>query len=109
MPVLSCSICGNGDFRARPVLWPALIAEWQLSDDEVRYIDRQQGCSCGSCGANLRVVALGKAILSLVGTNLPLRDAVATGVFQDWRILDCNGAGRVSDSFAILPHYVRAD
>lgn len=106
---MSCSICGNGEFHSGPVLWPALIADWQLSADEVRYIDRQQGCSCTCCGANLRIVALAKAILALADTNLPLRDAVSDGIFNDLRILDCNGAGSVSDALASVPNYKRAD
>ncbi|MFL6761353.1 MAG: class I SAM-dependent methyltransferase [Sphingomicrobium sp.] len=109
MNELDCSVCGNKEFHAGPVLWPALIHEWQLSADEVRYIDRQQGCSCGSCGANLRFVALGHAILALVATKLPLRHAITAGIFDKWRVLDCNGAGPVSDALAVLPHYFRAD
>jgi hypothetical protein len=109
MADLNCSVCGNDQFNGGPVLWPALIAEWQLSAEEVRYVDRQQGWSCTSCGANLRFIVLGKAILALAGTDSPLRDAIADGAFQDWRVLDCNGAGPVSDALAVLPHYLRAD
>jgi SAM-dependent methyltransferase len=109
MKTLSCSICGNDEFQARAVLWPELIAEWQLSADEVRYVDRQQGCSCTGCGANLRIVALAKAIVALSGVDSPLREALAKGIFCDWRILDCNGAGPISDALAGLPNYKRAD
>jgi hypothetical protein len=55
----TCSICGGVAFEDRPVLWPALISEWELSPDEVAYIDKQQGRTCLGCGANLRVIAWG--------------------------------------------------
>jgi hypothetical protein len=53
-----CSVCGNGTFQDRRILWPALIEEWEISPEEAAYIDRQQGTSCTQCGANLRGVAL---------------------------------------------------
>lgn len=58
-------------FTSSKLLWPSLIAEWQLSEAEAAYIDKQQGCGCGDCGANLRVVALGDAVRQAVGTRLP--------------------------------------
>lgn len=109
MTVLTCSICGSDEYRETRVLWPELVAEWQLSDAERDYVDKQQGCACVVCGANLRLSALGNALRAVVGTDLPLRDAVAAGLFDDLRILDCNGADAVSAALAALQHYRRAD
>jgi hypothetical protein len=36
---LICSICDGHDFNDTKVLWPELIAEWQLTRSEVDYID----------------------------------------------------------------------
>ena len=37
---LVCHVCGCTDFSDNKVLWDALIAEWELSPDEIAYIDR---------------------------------------------------------------------
>lgn len=109
MDDLICSICGGNAFREQKVLWAELVAEWQLNEAERNYIDRQQGCSCLACGANLRIIALGNAIRALVGTPLPLRQAIGAGAFEGWRVLDCNGAEGISAVLALLPGYLRAD
>lgn len=109
MTSFACSICGGSDFRDARILWPALIAEWRLSDAERDYIDQQQGCACVDCGANLRLIALGNALCGIVGAETTLREAVAFGLFADLGILDCNGAGAVSAELAALAHYRRGD
>jgi SAM-dependent methyltransferase len=104
-----CSICGSAEFYSRKVLWPELIAEWQLSEIEAAYIDEQQGCACEACGANLRVVALGDALRETLGTDMPLRAFASTAAAAKLRILDINGAAGISDTLAVLPLYVRAN
>lgn len=106
---LVCSICGSADFRFANVLWPELVAEWQLSRHEQAYVDRQQGCSCIRCGASLRIVALGNAVRSFARTQRCLRDVVTAGELDAWAILDCNGAEGISHVLAGLPGYHRAD
>lgn len=107
MPV--CSICGGARFSFRKVLWPELIAEWQLSEVETAYVDEQQGRACDDCGANLRVVALGDAVRQALGTDAPLQAFVSASAAAKLRILDINGAAAISQTLARLPLYVRAD
>jgi len=109
MTGFACSICGSNAYREARVLWPELVTEWQLSDAERDYVDRQQGCACVVCGANLRLIALGNALRGIVGAERTLREAVAMGLFADLRILDCNGAGAVSAELESLSFYRRAD
>jgi SAM-dependent methyltransferase len=104
-----CSICGGAKFSFQKVLWPELIAKWQLSEIETAYIDEQQGCACVACGANLRVVALGGALRQALGTNVPLQAFVSTAPAAKLRILDINGAAAISQTLATLPLYVRGD
>lgn len=104
-----CSICGGTSFRHHPVLWDGLAAEWQLNAEERGYIDRQQGTACVDCGANLRVMALANAVRSAIGTLMPLQQAVKEGLFDSWRVLDCNGAEGISSALSDLPGYRRAD
>src|SRR3954452_17250547 len=103
---LICSICDGHDFNDTKVLWPELIAEWQLTRSEVDYIDLQQGCHCVACGTNLRGIALGHAIRSAMGTDLALRPAIQSGAFDKWRVLDLNGLpGGISVTLPALPNY----
>jgi SAM-dependent methyltransferase len=104
-----CSICGGARLSFEKVLWPELVAEWQLSEIETAYIDEQQGCTCDACGANLRVVALGDAVRQALGTDLPLQAFVSTAAATQFRILDINGAAAISQTLARLPLYVRGD
>ena len=112
--MIICSICGGTSFTRQKVLWPALIEEWEISDSEVAYIDRQQGMQCTGCGANLRVIALASAVLSALGENVTLSEMVerrrsvpapTTAV----HMLDINGAATISQTLAGMPGYERHD
>lgn len=105
----TCSICGGSHFVSQRVLWPQLIAEWQLSQEEAAYVDEQQGRSCQSCGANLRVIALGNAVQTALGTHLSIQAYATASVAKEIRILDVNGAVAISPALSALPGYVRAD
>ncbi len=104
-----CSICGGAKFSFQKVLWPELVADWQLSEIETAYVDEQQGCTCDNCGANLRIVALGNAMRQAFGTDIPLQAFVSTSAATKFRILDINGAAAISQTLAMLPLYVRGD
>jgi SAM-dependent methyltransferase len=69
MSGLRCVCCGSRSFTQRPALWPKLIEEWQLSEEEAGYIDRQQGLHCTRCGASLRSLALAHAIMTVYGST----------------------------------------
>lgn len=58
-----CPVCNGKEFASDDVLWPELINAWQLSVNEVGYINRQQGFHCTTCFNNLRSMALGAAVL----------------------------------------------
>ena len=107
--MLVCSICGGRKFSFRKVLWPALIAEWQLSEREAAYVDEQQGRACDGCGASLRIVALGDAVRRGIGADLPLQAFASTPAAAKLRVLDINGAEAISPALAGLPLYVRGD
>lgn len=52
-----CPCCGASEYARDAILWPALIAEWRLSPEEVEYIDRREGLHCRGCRSNLRTMA----------------------------------------------------
>lgn len=106
--MLVCSICGNKEFRDQKVIWPGLANEWQISPEEVAYIDRQQGTQCTHCHSNLRGLALAKAILCAAGSGGTLESFVETLSARELSVLDLNGTG-ASPTLSRLPKYVRAD
>ena len=107
--MLTCSICGSHDFTSHKVLWPELISAWQLSEEEARCVDEQQGRTCNFCGASLRVVALGDALRDAWGTSLTIKEFVGRTEAQKIRILDVNGALVLSEALAVLPNYLRVE
>jgi Methylase involved in ubiquinone/menaquinone biosynthesis len=99
----SCDVCGGHTFEHTAVLWPALIAEWELSPHESRYIDVQQGTHCRSCGSNIRSIALARAIMRFrhfVGT---LTMFVADPNQGALRVLEINEAGTLHPVLRQLP------
>lgn len=103
---MQCGVCGGTSFTTRRVLWDKLVNEWQLSQTEVAYIDRQQGESCDQCGANLRSIALANALRSFLGTKAALREAAASQMGEKLAILEINEAGTLTPVLKTFGGYV---
>ncbi|MEO5717275.1 MAG: methyltransferase domain-containing protein, partial [Chthoniobacterales bacterium] len=102
----ACPVCGGARFRQQTVLWPELIAEWQLAPEEVQYIDQQQGFACRDCGNNLRAMTLAAAITDAVDHPGPLRELCRSDArFRDLRLLEINAAGELTSVFSLMPHH----
>ena len=62
-----CPACDfNGEFVSKPVLWPELIAQWELSPQWVHWFDQREGCACARFGSSLRSGQLAQAITDQV-------------------------------------------
>jgi SAM-dependent methyltransferase len=104
-----CEVCGNNTFQSNVVLQAALIEDWELSGDEVNYINRQQAYNCMACNSNLRSRSLARSILSFFkhdGTFISLKEKLlplkqATPV----HILELNEAASLSSLLSQLPNY----
>ena len=101
-----CTVCGAAEFSVRPVLWPQLIDQWQLSPAEVAYVNRQQGECCASCGANLRSIALSNALRAVAKTSHMLRDFLGSAEAAHLRILELNEAGTLNPVLSQMPGHV---
>lgn len=101
----ACAVCGATTFRDQPVLWPALIAAWELTPEEVAIIDRQQGRRCLECGASLRCQALAAAILAEYEFPGLFREFVETSAAQALRVLEINRAGELTPWLARLAQH----
>jgi len=99
-----CPVCGGEDFSESSVLWPELINSWLLSEDEVLYINRQQGFHCRQCGNNLRTMGLSAAILQEVGFQGTLNQFCESS--STIKILEINTAGNLAPFFRKLPSHL---
>ena len=100
---IQCSVCGGRQFRKSAILWRELIDDWQISDEEAFYIDRQQGERCTTCYCNLRSIALASAIKSCLGYYPTLTEATITDVAKECRVLELNEAGDLHAVLARMP------
>ena len=98
-----CSVCGSDEFAHADVLWQDLIDSWQLSNEEINYINRQQGFYCNSCGNNLRAIALAKAIVITYSDYRTLSEFCDSG--PHIRVLEINKAGNLTSTLQKLPYH----
>jgi SAM-dependent methyltransferase len=101
-----CPVCGSDRFTNRPVLWPELIEEWELSPDEVAYLNLQQGLCCADCENNLRTLTLAAAMTKAFAF---------TGSFKDFcrddpqirklTVIEINPAKNLSPFLQSLPKH----
>lgn len=89
-----CPVCGATEFLYMPVLWPELINAWQLSKDEIAYIDRQQGLHCSECNSNLRSMGLASAIIDALNFEGSFHELCASNI--PFRVLEINRAGSLT-------------
>src|SRR5947209_11775487 len=101
-----CCCCGSADIDSGPILWPALVAAWRLSPEEVRYIDRQQGTHCTWCLCNLRSMALATAVMRCYGYAGLFDDFVRDELARGLRVLEINAAGNLTPFLEQLPGHV---
>jgi len=105
MPLFTgpCPVCGAKELLSEPVLWPDLINAWQLSEDEIAYINRQQGLHCQFCNNNLRAMGLSTVILREIQFYGTLEQFCQS--FGDIKILEINTAGNLTAFFNKLPSH----
>jgi len=96
MKTTYCIVCGSKDFKTNEVLWPELIQEWNLNEEEALYVNMQQGFACKRCGNNLRSMVLARALLDLLGSGGSLDRASRRFRYRKLRILEVNEAGNLS-------------
>jgi Methylase involved in ubiquinone/menaquinone biosynthesis len=101
-----CPVCGGHRFVNESALWPELIAQWELSPDEVGYINLQQGFCCADCKNNLRTMTLARALTSGFGFSGTFEDFCRNhpGIRQ-LSVLEINPAKNLSRFLQVLPKH----
>jgi SAM-dependent methyltransferase len=101
-----CFCCGSSKIEAHDVLWKELTDEWQISNYEVKYINKQQGLYCVECQSNLRSMTLALSIMRCFGYKGLLKDFVREKQYQNLQILEINEAGSLTRFFTELPGHI---
>lgn len=102
--VTVCPVCGAEEFTSVRILWPELIAEWELSPAEVDYVDLQQGFSCVACKNNLRSMTLAAAMTKAFRFSGNLSALCRTGAgIRSMRVVEINPAGHLTPILGLLP------
>jgi SAM-dependent methyltransferase len=102
----ACPVCGQNQFAARTILWPELIAEWQLAPWEVDYINLQQGFSCTNCKNHLRAMTLAAAVTKAFGFDGSFKDFCDTdSLIRSLIVIEINAAGNLTPFLQQLPKH----
>ena len=100
-----CPACGGEDFSENTVLWSDLINTWQLAENEVEYINRQQGFICIICGNNLRSMALASGVMHAYNFSGTLAQFVKSDLAKNIRAVEINEAGGLTSVLKKLPKH----
>jgi SAM-dependent methyltransferase len=102
----TCPVCGKTQFITERILWPDLIAEWQLVPEEVDYIELQQGFSCANCKNHLRSMTLAAALTKGFGFAGTFQDLCnSNSVIRSMRVIEINPAGNLTPFLQQLPKH----
>jgi len=106
LPLPACPVCGADQFINESVLWPKLIDEWELSNNEIDYINLQQGFSCANCKNNLRAMTLAAAITKAFGSSGFFKDLCHTNKeLRQLTVIEVNPAGNLTPFLKLLPKH----
>jgi SAM-dependent methyltransferase len=101
-----CPVCGGNRFIRERILWPELIQQWELSPDEVDYIDLQQGFFCANCKNNLRTITLAAAITRAFDFSGTFEDLCRThSDIRGLTVVEINPAKNLSRFLEALPKH----
>jgi hypothetical protein len=96
-----CPVCGGERFVNESVLWPELVAQWELSPNEVAYINLQQGFCCADCKNNLRTMTLASAITRAFGVTGTFENFCRNDrAIRELIVIEINPAKNLSPDFA---------
>ncbi len=102
-----CPICGAAEFVLWQILWPELIADWELSPEEALYINEQQGLACVNCRVNLRAMTLACAVMEHFAYGGSFADFCA-GPLTALDVLEINEANELAKYLAASPRHTFA-
>ena len=87
------------------ILWPELCEAWELNENEIHYVNRQQGHCCLDCGGNMRSRLLAATLLCSYGIKGCFKDLMDDSAFRDQSILEINQAGSLHHHLIAHPKH----
>jgi SAM-dependent methyltransferase len=106
---MKCPICSQEKFEKTIVLKQRLIDEWELSSDEVDYVNKQQGYFCANCFCNLRSMTLADNIMKKYSFSGQFRQFSYSKFGTRLKILEINEAGGLHPFLMRFRKYVFAE
>lgn len=106
---MKCPICSNETFVETSILKKRLIDEWQLSDHEVAYINKQQGFHCDKCSSSLRSMTLADSIMDYYNYEGIFKQFPYSYFGRKLRILEINEAGSLHKILKSCKNYEFAE
>lgn len=107
--ISECLCCGSISLIEKPVLWEKLIRDWQLSDEEVIYINHQQGLYCQRCKVNMRGMAIAYAMMRQANYKAYFKDFVTSKAIRNKKILEVNEAAWLTKYLKKIPGHILAE
>ena len=111
-----CTVCGSSEFVLGPVPveWDELFTNLEPDPGELEALHRREHLSCVRCRANLRIMALTRALLEAerwsVGRREEVFNLVSLLASRPWlRLLEVNESHVVGSLLRRLPRHVAAD
>ena len=104
--------CGTCGFAGKPlhrsVLWPGLVAEWELTPQWHRWMDEREGSRCAWCGSSLRSGQLAAGVVTAANRLCGSDASRLSALFRDPRaralaIAEINSAGNLHRYLARCP------
>ena len=105
----SCGTCGfAGKPLHRDVLWPELIAEWELAPQWALWMNQREGSRCAWCGSSLRSAQMARALVTAANRLTGTAATKLSALFADPRarglsIAEINSAGNLHRYLARCP------
>jgi SAM-dependent methyltransferase len=104
-----CYVCGfSGRCQRGTVVWPALVAEWELSPEWAAWLDEREAWRCARCGSSRRSSSLAHGLVEALTQPLgskarTLITLSAEPAFQALSVAEINSAGDVHGWLARNP------
>jgi SAM-dependent methyltransferase len=106
---MKCPICINERFIQSDVLKTRLIKEWNLTNAEVEYTNKQQGFHCSHCNCNLRSITLAASIMNHYSFNGSFKHFIYSKYASKLKMLEINSAGGLHSYLKKFKNYTFAE
>lgn len=104
-----CPVCLNNTFIQGNILTERLIREWELTNTEIEYINKQQGFYCSKCQSNLRSMTLAHALMDYFSFKGSFEQFSYTSYAKRNSLLEINESGTLHSLLSRFKNYTFAE